>query len=209
MLDRALATGGRDGPQPFEAVVRRIQVYVRDHPLSDSVPFREAIVSVRKRAESAAKGNLPPAPPPDDSTPPADPLTIGKPIPDIAAPGVGTSTLVKLSELKGRPILLAYFQPGAPSGAPVLKLANELHARKLAAVLPLAIGNVKETKALIADLRPAVPVYDGTDVYKAHGLEATPVFVVIDADGVVRHVARGWGGETAAAVTRELERWSK
>ena len=54
-----------------------------------------------------------------------------------------------------------------------------------------------------------MPVYDGTGVYKVHGLEATPVFVVIDADGVVRHVARGWGRETAAAVTREVERWAK
>ena len=61
----------------------------------------------------------------------------------------------------------------------------------------------------IGDLGTKVPVYDGTDVYKAHGLEATPVFVVVDADGVVRHVSRGWGGETAATVTRELERWAK
>jgi hypothetical protein len=58
-------------------------------------------------------------------------------------------------------------------------------------------------------LKSTVPVYDGTGVYKVHGLEATPVFIVIDADGLVRHVTRGWGGETAATVTREAERWAK
>jgi hypothetical protein len=209
MLDRALATGGREGKAPFEAIVRRIQTYVRDHGMSESLPYREAIVSVRKRADSAAKGNLPPAPPAEEPAAVVDPLAIGKIIPDVTAPGISSAASLKLSDHKGRPMLLAYFQPGAPSGPPVLKLADELHARKLGTVVPLAIGNVKDAKSLIAEARAKVPVYDGTDVYKAHGLEATPVFVVIDADGVIRHVARGWGGETAATVTRELERWGK
>jgi peroxiredoxin len=209
MLDRALATGGREGPRPFEAVARRAQVYLADHGASDTVPYREAILAVRKRAESAAKGNLPPAPPPEEPTAPADPLVVGQPIPDVNAPGVTSFESAKLSALKGKPVVLAYFQPTAPSGLPVLKLADELHARKLATIVPLAIGRAKDAKNLAADLKTTVPVYDGTDVYKAHGLEATPVFVVVDADGVVRHVARGWGGETAGAVTREVERWAK
>jgi peroxiredoxin len=209
VLDRALATGGKEGPKPFEMIVRRVQVYLRDHPGSESLPFHEAIVSVRKRADSAARGNLPPAPPPEEPVAVVDPLTVGKPIPDITAPSISSSGSMKLSDFKGRAVLLAYFQPGAGSGAPVLQLADELHARKMGAVIPLAIGSAKETRALIADLRAKVPVYDGLDVYKTHGLEATPVFVVVDADGVIRHVARGWGGETAATVTRELERWSK
>ena len=209
MLDRALATGGREGSKPFEAVARRAQAYLSDHGASDTVPYREAILAVRNRAESAAKGNLPPAPPPEEPAPPADPLEIGKLVQDITAPGVSAPGSMKLSALKGKPVLLAYFQSTAPSAAPVLKLANELHARKIVTVVPLAIGSLKEAKGLIADLKPTVPVYDGLEVYKTHGLEATPVFVVIDADGVVRHVARGWGGETAVAVTREVERWAK
>jgi peroxiredoxin len=209
MLDRALATGGREGPRPFEAVARRAQAYLSDHGANDMVPYREAILAVRKRAESAAKGDLPPVPPPDDPPTPADPLTVGRPVPDVTAVGVTTPAPVRLSGLKGKPVLLAYFQPSAASGSPVLKLADELHARKLMAVVPLAIGDPADVKALATDLKAAVPVYDGTGVYKVHGLEATPVFVVIDADGVVRHVARGWGRETAAAVTREVERWAK
>ena len=79
----------------------------------------------------------------------------------------------------------------------MLKLANDLHGRKLGSVLPLAIGDPADVRELVATLKPAVTVYDGTAVYKLHGLEATPVFIVVDADGVTRFVIRGWGGETA------------
>jgi peroxiredoxin len=209
MLDRALATGGRDGPRPFEAVARRARAYLSDHGANDTVPYREAILAVRKRALSAAKGNLPPAPPPEEPTPPAEPLAVGKPIPDVGAPGITSSSSARLSDLKGKPVVLVYFQPAAASGPSALKLADELHARKLVTVVPLAIGDPKDAKALAGELKATVPVYDGTGVYKSHGLEATPVFVVIDADGIVRHVTRGWGGETAATVTREAERWAK
>jgi peroxiredoxin len=209
MLDRALASGGREGPRPFEAVARRCQAYLSDHGANDTVPYREAILAVRKRALSAAKGNLPPAPPPEEPAPPADPLTVGRPVPDVGAPGITSASSARLSDLKGKPIVIVYFQPAAASGPSALKLADELHSRKLVTVVPLAIGDPKDAKALAGELKAAVPVYDGTGVYKIHGLAATPVFVVIDADGVVRHVTRGWGGETAATVTREAERWAK
>jgi peroxiredoxin len=208
MLDRALATGGREGSKPFEAVTRRCRAYLSDHGINDT-PYREAILAVRKRAESAAKGNLPPAPPPEETPAPADPLAVGKPIPDVTAPGITSSTSTKLSDHKGKPVLLVYFQPAAASGPSALKLADEMHARKLVTVVPLAIGDPKDAKDLVGDLKATVPVYDGTGVYKIHGLQATPVFVVVDADGVVRQVTRGWGGETAATVTREAERWAK
>lgn len=209
MLDRHLAAGGRDGPKAFEALARRCQGYLADSGGSDSVPYREATAAVRKRAESAAKGNLPPAPPADKPAPKVDPLAVGQPVPDVTAEGVTAPSPAKLSKLKGKPVLLAYFQPTAPSGSAVLRLADELHARKLGVVMALSIGDPADAKKLAIDGKVAVPVYDGTGVYKAHGLDATPVFVVVDADGLVRAVARGWGGETAAAVTREFERWAR
>jgi peroxiredoxin len=209
MLDRLLAAGGRDGPTPFEALARRTQTYLSDNGASDTVPYREAIQAVKKRAESAARGNLPPVPPPEDSPSVTEPLTIGKSIPDITATGITVAGSTRLSALRGKLVLLAYFQPSASSAADVLRLANELHVRKLGAVVPLAIGDPADAKELAAEQKPSVPVYDGTGVYKAHGLDATPVFVVVDAEGTVRHVARGWGGETAADVTRACERWAK
>jgi peroxiredoxin len=209
MLDRLLAAGGRAGSKSFEALAKRVSTYMSDHGANDTVPYREAVAAVRKRAESAAKGNLPPTPPPETTVTKTDPLTIGQSIPDIVASSVTSTGAAKLNALKGKPVLLAYFQPSTSSARAVLKMADELHARKLGTVLPLAIGDPAEAKKLHVEQKLNVPIYNGLDVYKTHGLEATPVFVVVDADGVVRHVTRGWGGETPVAVTREFERWAK
>ncbi len=209
MLDRLLAAGGRNGLKPFEALARRITTYLSDHGAYDTLPYREAVLAVRKRAESAAKGNLPPAPVPDTTAKPTDPLAIGAVIPDISVTGITSTGSVKLSEFRGKPLLVAYFQPTANSARPILMLADELAARKWGRVLPLAIGDPGDVRKLARDLKTATPVYDATDVFKTHGLSATPVFVIVDADGVVRHVLRGWGGESAATVTREFERWAK
>ena len=54
--------------------------------------------------------------------------------------------------------------------------------------MPLAIGDPADAKSPGGREKTTVPIYDGTDVYKTHGLDATPVFIVVDADGVVRHV---------------------
>lgn len=208
MLDRLLAAGGRDGSKPFEMLARRVASYLSDHGGNDTVPYREAIVAVRKRAESAAKGNLPPVPQ-EEKTPSADPLTIGNAIADVPLVGITNSGTTKLSALKGKSVLLVYFQPTATSAAGLLKLADELHNRKLGVVLPLSIGDPADASKLHVQEKINVPIHDGTDVYKTHGLNATPIFVIVDADGIIRHVARGWGAETASSVTREFERWAK
>ncbi|HVK11466.1 MAG TPA: hypothetical protein VM597_22035 [Gemmataceae bacterium] len=208
-LDRLLADNGRGGPKPFLALAERVDMFVRDNGSGDSVPFREVTLSIRKRAAAAAKGALPPAPAPEVTPASATddaPLTVGRLVPDVTAQGITVTGSVKLSKLQGKPILLAYFQPGTASGPDALRLANDLHARKLVEVVPLAIGEPADAKRLHGAVKAAVPVYDGLGVYKAHGLDATPVFVVIDAGGVVRAVVRGWATDTPAAVTRELEK---
>jgi peroxiredoxin len=181
------------------------------------VPYREAITAVRKRAISASKGNLPPVQVSfDERGAPATGeanalLTIGKPVPDISAEMLTADATTKLSKLKGRPVLLAYLQPTSAAASPALKLAQGLHARYRGrgAIMPLLVGDTAGWKTLYADEGLTVPLYDGNPVYKTHGLDSTPVFVVVDADGIVRHVTKGWGTETAEQVTREFERWAK
>ncbi len=208
MLDRLLAAEGRDGTKGFEALVRRTTAYLSDHGATDEIPYQEATKAVRKRAQAAAKGELPPAKPtvPEAKT---EPLAIGQQIPDVIAPGISTKGSAKLSSLKGKPLLVIYFQPGATSALPILRLADELAARKLGTILPLAIGEAAVAKALQVDEKINTGIFDGTDVYKTHALEATPVLIFVDSDGVIRQVWRGWGRETPSSVTKELERWAK
>jgi peroxiredoxin len=210
-LDRLMADNGRGGAKTFALLAERITHFVRDNGSGDSVPYREATLAVRARATAAAKGNLPPTPPPDVTTVSAstDPLAVGRLIPDVTAQGVTGPGSVKLSKLQGKPALLVYFQPGTASGPDVLKLAEALHARKLGTVVPLAIGEPADVKRIHAALKLTVPVFDGLGVYKEHGLNATPVFIVIDAAGVIRAVTKGWADDTAATVTRTLEQVSR
>jgi hypothetical protein len=208
-LDRLLADNGRGGSKPFLMLAERVDGFIRDNGSGTSVPYREATLAVRKRAAAAAKGALPPAPPPEVTPAGATdhpPLTVGRLVPDVTAQGVTIPGSARLSKLQGKPILLAYFQPGTSSGPEVLKLADSLHTRKLGEVVPLAIGEPADVKRLHAAVKATVPVYDGLGVYKTHGLDATPVFVVIDAGGVVRAVVKGWADDTARAVTREFEK---
>lgn len=207
-LDRLMADDGRGGPKPFVALADRVATFVRDNGAGDSVPYREATVAVRKRAAAAAKGDLPPAPPPDETAvaPPTNPLAVGRLIPDVTAQGVTAPGSATLSKLQGKPVLLVYFQPTTTSGPDALKLADRLHARKLGEVVPLAIGDPADVKRVRGELKLSVPVYDGLGVYKSHGLDATPVFVVVDAGGVIRAVVTGWADDTAEAVTQAFER---
>lgn len=218
MLDRLLADGGRGGPKSFEALVRRIDAYQIDHPGGGELVYREASQAVRKRAQAAAKGNLPPAQvtgdergtpaPKEEST---GPLVIGKPIPDISAEMLTAEATTKLSKLKGRAVLLAYFQPTSPAAVPALNFAQSLHSkyRGRGVVMPLVIGDTTGWKTLYADQGLTLPMYDGNPVYKTHGLESTPVFIVADGEGIIRHVSRGWGADTAEQLAKEFERWSK
>lgn len=212
VLDRLLADGGRKGPQPFETLIKRIHNYEADHVGSDSVPYREALIAVRRRADSAARGNLPPAQAPEEKPASAtEPLTIGTAIPDIVLKPLGTGTETTLHKLKGRTVVLAYFQPSAPSAAGVLKLAQSMHmqAKTDAVIVPLVIGESGPAKTLHAETKLTVPLFDGNAVYKTHGLDATPVFIIVDAQGIVRNITRGWGSETSDTVAKIYERWLK
>lgn len=217
MLDRLLADAGRGGAKSFESLVRRIDGYLTDHPGGDSVPYREAITAVRKRAFSASKGNIPPAQISGDeggsnvNVESSGPLVIGKPVPDISPEMLTADAMTKLSKLKGRPVLLAYVQQSSQAAAPAMKTIQSLAIRHRgkSAVMPLLIGDVAEWKKLYDAENLSIPLYDGNPVYKTHGLDATPVFIIVDGDGIVRQVIKGWGTDTAETLNKEFERWVK
>ena len=209
-FDRLLAAaGGRGGSAPFVELVARIKRFQDEHAASDAVPYREALTLVRTRAAAAAKGNLPAAPLPDDDAP-AKGLVEGQPAPDVsAADWTGRGETVRLIKLGRRPGLIAYYQPSRTTAGDVLALAQDVAAkyRTKVFVLPLAVGDKDAALKQREELNIKVPIYDGRDAYPVHEVEATPVLAVLDADGVVRKVIRGWTDDAPKAVLRELEKW--
>jgi hypothetical protein len=203
-LDRLLADGGRSGASAFESLARRIATYQSENVGSDSVPYREAILAVRKRAESAAQGNIPPAPPSEDVV---VGCVIGKPVPEVTLKNALSGEEITLSKMLAKPTLLMYFQPSAPSGLPIVRLGESLQLKyRSSRTIALSVAAAEESKRFTVDHKPAIPVFDGSLTYKAHGLDATPVFILVDEVGIVRQIVKGWGAETAELLERELAR---
>lgn len=208
-LERAIADRG--GPEAFEALIQRIDQHVTSHFSGDAVPYREAIMSVKRKAEAAKRGHIPPAPAPPE-TGEAPPLTIGKPALDIKLADLANRDSAALSKLRGQPVLLIYYQPGSARAAePVMRFAESLYIRHVgkAYVLPLAVGDCEKAAQQRIDWELNVHILNGSEAHKNHGIEATPCFVIIDDEGIVRNITRGWSDDNADAIRRELSKWLK
>ena len=207
-LEQLLPQAGRSGPRPFEQLLQQIEQHASSHVAGEAAPYREAIQFVKRKAEAAKRGHIPPTPLPPETGEKAA-LTIGKVATDIATTDLTNGESIRLSKLRGKPVVLLYYQSGSVRTAePLLRFAQSLdtrHAGK-AVVLPLVVGDPESAVQQRNDWRLAVHVLAGRDVYKQHGIESTPCFVVIDAEGIVRCVALGWSEENAAAVRTELEK---
>ncbi|MEZ6138948.1 MAG: hypothetical protein R3B84_00110 [Zavarzinella sp.] len=206
MLDRHLAEGGRGGFAPFESLVRRIDGYTRTHFESDVLPYREAIVAVRKRAESAAKGHIPPS---ADAPTPNQQLVVGAAPPDVPLTGINHIGREKLADYRGQRTLVVYFQPHASSASGVLTLIKRLNDQKDVKVIPLAIGTKEQVLKLLAEEKSDCPIYDGSTTYQTHGLTSTPVFVLIGENHKVEQIIPGWGSKTVQQLLSSIEQASK
>jgi peroxiredoxin len=210
-FDRLAANPGREGPRAFEGLLQQIDQHITTHITGEAVPYRVATLGVQRKAEAAKRGHLPPAPPPTE-TPEPTTLTINRPAADIVAKDLVRGESVRLSNLRGKPVVLIYYQPSsAKTAEPVLRFADTLQARHghHAAILPLAIGNSEAALAQRNELKVAVSVLAGRDVYRTHGVESAPLFAVLDKDGRVRSITLGWSDDNVAAVRAELEKLVK
>lgn len=210
--EQLLADVGQSGPQPFEQLLQRIDQHLSSHLSGEAVPYRDAILSVKRKAEAAKRGHIPPAPPQPETVSETAMLTPGKKILDVTLTNLTNSESVRLSKLLGRPALLIYYQPGsAKTAEPVLHFAQSMYERhgQRAFILPLAIGSNESALRQRNDLKLTVSVLAGREIYKLHGVESTPCFVVLDENGIVRKVILGWSEENVAEARTEFERWLK
>jgi hypothetical protein len=209
-FERAVNDLARTDGKPFEALLKQIDYYLSNH-FADSAPYRQAILYVKRKAERAKRGYIAPAAPaPETTAPPA--LAVGKPLPDANTIDLANQEPVALGKLRGRPALLIYYQPAsARTAEPVLRFAQSLFGRDgaKALILPVAIGDPSQASQQRLDWKLSIHVLAGRPVYKQHGIDSTPCFVVMDAEGIVRSIRLGWSQDTAEVVRADLERWVK
>lgn len=210
--DQLIADASRAQPEAFDRLLRQIDQHITNNFTGDTLPYREPILWIKSKTEAAKRGQIPPAALPPETAQPVTGLKMNRLAPDVTIRDLTHNESIRLGKLRGRPVVLLYYQPGSAKTAElVLSLAQSLHSKHgdKAFILPLAIGANEAAIQQHNDLRLTVHVLSGLDVYRTHGIEATPTFVVLDANGIVKRIVGGWSDENAVTVRTELEKCLK
>src|SRR5262249_4547250 len=120
-------------------------------------------------------------------------VEVGQPAPDLALREVGTGTLLPLATLRGKPIVLVFFEATATPDDHVIRYiraATRDYAGRVH-VLPLMIDG---DPAALHRVRLGLPVYAGRPALAALGF-STPRAMILDGKGVVRLIAPGWDAD--------------
>jgi peroxiredoxin len=117
--------------------------------------------------------------------------------PDFAAKS-DSGRNVRLSELRGQVVLVNFWASWCSPCRQELPLLNKIYARYRAAGFMLLAVNVddnrKDAEAMLKRLDLRFPtLFDGSkNVSKLYGVDTMPATLVIDRDGRVRYVHRGY-----------------
>jgi hypothetical protein len=170
-------------PEFFAALVERIDGQVAGQPRT---PYRAAVLGVRRRAEAAARGEVPP--PAEGLEPPPLPPVVGRPADDFIAADLNGGEPVRLARWLGRPVVLAFVRPNGTSAGTALRLAADLQSRYGDRVHVAVLVDSDEDRARPAWAAFGVPLLAGRDVATRYGAGGIDRLIMIDAEGVVRHI---------------------
>ena len=210
-LNRSLASllpkAAQIGPKPFEALLARIAYHTEHQP---PTPYRGAIKHAQRRAEAGRRGETPPTRPAEEPTPVANVVAVGRPAPDFFVTDFTTRQRTRLARWLGRPILMVFYRPGSESAEEVLRFAQRVSDIYPQQVTVLAFAMAGEPNQILKqrlDLRLTYPVLSGDGLALTYAVEATPKLLVIDAQGIARASAIGWGPETPTSMAEDLKSW--
>jgi len=209
---RKLSELDKLGRQAGAAAFDRLQTSIDRQVQQPETPYRPAVLWLKQQTEARRRGEAPAMQMPDESAPPP-PVAVGQPAPDFLAADLGTRATTRLQRLRGRPLLLVFYTPNSATAVDTLRCAQAIRRAfgETAAVAVLSVtDDAPAATRQRSALCPDVPILAGRDVAApfirdAAGRLTTPRFIVLDAAGVVRHIADGWGSETAALVERALK----
>jgi thiol-disulfide isomerase/thioredoxin len=142
-------------------------------------------------------------------TPPSEPELVGKAAPEFTLKDVDGRE-VTLASLRGKPVLLDFWATWCEpcrEATPHIQALHDRYKDKSLMVLGIDTNEPAETarkyfvdqKYTFANL-----LGSGSDVIKNYGANGIPLVVLIDKDGVVRYVHRGWG--TGMDLTPEVKK---
>lgn len=200
-----LPRAGQVGAQPFETLLKRIELYTERTP---PTPYREAIKQVRRLAEAGRRGEPPPELQREPVAPVANVIAYGKPAPDFLVTDLTRGEAARLRQWIGKPILMVFYSPTSPTVRDVLAFAQQLADAQAGrmTVLGLAVADDAEyVRKQRDELRLSIPILSGQGLRLSYAVESTPKLVVLDALGAVRGTFDGWGPEIPASVTEAIQ----
>jgi DsbE subfamily thiol:disulfide oxidoreductase len=122
---------------------------------------------------------------------------VGKPAPDFAAKS-DSGRNVRLSELRGQVVLINFWASWCSPCRQELPLLSKIYSQYRGAGFALLAVNVddnrKDAESMLKRLGLKFPtLFDGNKkVAKLYGVDTMPATLVIDRDGRVRYVHRGY-----------------
>jgi cytochrome c biogenesis protein CcmG, thiol:disulfide interchange protein DsbE len=128
------------------------------------------------------------------------PELAGKPAPEFTLSDVDNNE-VKLASLRGKPVLLDFWatwcEPCREASLHIQALHEQFKDKKLVVLGIDTDEPAEKPRKYFADQKYTFGnlLGSGSDVVKNYGANGIPLVVLIDKDGVVRYVHRGWGSD--------------
>lgn len=188
----------------LNTLLKKITTHLDQTP---PTPYRLAIQQVKTQVEAALRGEVQVAPTVSAKT---TGLKLGEPAPEFATTDITGKQSVSLKSMRGKPIVLAFYNPSstfAPEMLRFLAEAAEVHQGK-AWILALSVvdDNALVQKQL-ADLNLKVSILQGNGLRVSYEVDSTPRLILLDGEGRVRGSYLGWGRDTPREVLNDLKPW--
>jgi hypothetical protein len=200
-LDDLLKAGGASNDR-FDELLRKID----KHP-GRGTPYNAAIKSLRRRTELAGKGVRPPEPViirVDRQQPAPKAVEVGQAAPELALRDVEAGTLLPLASLRGKPVVLVFFESTAKPDDHIiryLRAASRDYAGRVH-VVPLMVDG---DSVAVQRVRLGLPIYAGRPALAALGF-STPRAIILDGKGLVRLIAPGWDADYVDLINKALNK---
>jgi hypothetical protein len=191
-------------PARLDALLRKVAYHLQNRP---STPYRVALEHAVERVDHAKRGEIMTAGYLEESPARLGPLQTGQRVPDFITEELGTHAARRLSRSLGRPVLIFYYNPSTEIGVDILRFAKALGDKNGDRMSILAMAVTNDADAAIrqrATMDLPFPILDGGVMRIPFGVDATPRFIVLDADGVIRHQSTGWGSQIPDEIREHL-----
>jgi hypothetical protein len=138
---------------------------------------------------------------------PLSAVKVGLRVPDFVVTELTGSRSARMYRPPSRPTLVFFYNPATDTGRNVLRFARIVHEQMQAHIGFLALATTRDPELVRQqhkEMDLPFPIMDGQGMLLTFGVEATPRFVVLDGDGIVRAAYTGWGAHVSRDIVAQL-----